>query len=163
MLKQVVLSADLCRYVIEVGTRETAVQRRLREDMQSCRSLTGRSEPTRRNSSPSSTRRSARARLSKSAPSVAIARWRSRRACPKTASSSPVTRASNGPLRRAPIGARRGLPHASTCGSGLRSRRSINCLPRARRTNSISPSSMPTRRITMPITSAASSSCGAAE
>jgi hypothetical protein len=32
MLKQVVLSADLCRYVIEVGTRETAVQRRLRED-----------------------------------------------------------------------------------------------------------------------------------
>ena len=32
MLRQVVLSADLCRYVIEVGTRETAVQRRLRED-----------------------------------------------------------------------------------------------------------------------------------
>jgi predicted O-methyltransferase YrrM len=32
MLKQVVLSADLSNYVIEVGTRETAVQRRLRED-----------------------------------------------------------------------------------------------------------------------------------
>jgi predicted O-methyltransferase YrrM len=32
MLKQVVLSPDLCRYVIDMGTRETAVQRRLREE-----------------------------------------------------------------------------------------------------------------------------------
>jgi predicted O-methyltransferase YrrM len=32
MLRQVVLSADLSRYVIEAGLRETAVQRRLRED-----------------------------------------------------------------------------------------------------------------------------------
>jgi predicted O-methyltransferase YrrM len=32
MLRQVNLSEDLSRYLIEVGTRETAVQRRLRED-----------------------------------------------------------------------------------------------------------------------------------
>lgn len=32
MLRQVVLSAELSRYVIDVGTRETAVQHRLRED-----------------------------------------------------------------------------------------------------------------------------------
>ena len=32
MLKQVNLSADVSRYVIDVGMRETAVQRRLRED-----------------------------------------------------------------------------------------------------------------------------------